>query len=245
MRRPTAKQIAGPTARTLALAMLDPYVRHAMTARSMTKAGLGEAWESVGVFDYAAELRTRGRAAESGNLADASHILAAQALTLDAVFTELARRSLQNVDRYLEASERLMRLALKAQAGSRATLETLARLHQPREQTVRHVHVNEGGQAIVTDEFHHHVGRAGNANDDKQCHEPHVAAEGCTPLLREDAARNALPMPGGQAKGAMQATRRPKPGRAKSNLNAFKHGARSAAMKALARELSQTDYGDL
>ncbi|OYU35259.1 MAG: hypothetical protein CFE35_09710 [Novosphingobium sp. PASSN1] len=43
---------------------------------------------------------------------------------------------------------RYMRLALKAQAACRSTLEALARLHQPREQTVKHVHVSEGGQAV-------------------------------------------------------------------------------------------------
>ncbi len=51
-----------------------------------------------------------------------------------------------------------MRLALKVKANSRATLETLAKLHQPREQTVRHVHVNEGGQAVVADNFHNYAG---------------------------------------------------------------------------------------
>jgi hypothetical protein len=34
-------------------------------------------------------------------------------------------------------------------------LEALAKLHQPREQTVKHVHVNEGGQTVVTDHFRH------------------------------------------------------------------------------------------
>lgn len=38
----------------------------------------------------------------------------------------------------------------------RATLEALAKLHQPREQTVKHVHVNEGGRAIVADQIHQH-----------------------------------------------------------------------------------------
>jgi hypothetical protein len=37
-------------------------------------------------------------------------------------------------------------------------LDTLAKLRQPREQTMRHVRVKEGGRAIVADEFHKHAG---------------------------------------------------------------------------------------
>lgn len=58
------------------------------------------------------------------------------------------------------ATETYARIAMKAQAQSRATLETLAKLHQPREQTVRHVHVNDGGQAVIADQLHHHGGAA-------------------------------------------------------------------------------------
>jgi hypothetical protein len=42
-----------------------------------------------------------------------------------------------------------MRLVLRAQANCRATLEALAKLHQPREKVVQHIQVNEGGQAIA------------------------------------------------------------------------------------------------
>lgn len=59
-----------------------------------------------------------------------------------------------NLGEYPQAMERYTRLALKAQGNCRATLEALAKLHQPREQTVKHVHVNEGGQAVVADHFH-------------------------------------------------------------------------------------------
>jgi hypothetical protein len=51
-----------------------------------------------------------------------------------------SRRSANNMGDYLEASERCMRLALKAQSNCRATSEALAELHQPREQIVKHVH---------------------------------------------------------------------------------------------------------
>ena len=74
----------------------------------------------------------------------ASRMLAAQAIALDSMFAELARRTANNMGEYVNAAERYGRLALKAQSNCRATLETLAKLHQPREQTVKHFHVNEG-----------------------------------------------------------------------------------------------------
>jgi hypothetical protein len=63
---------------------------------------------------------------------------------------------------YSQATERYARLALKAQANCRATLEALARLQQPREQTVKHVHINQGGQAVVADHFHTGAEKMGN-----------------------------------------------------------------------------------
>jgi hypothetical protein len=70
-----------------------------------------------------------------------------------------------------------MRLALKAQANCRATLETLGKLHQPREQTVKHVHVNEGGQAVVADHFHQHTGGKENGQSSEQPYATGTAGE--------------------------------------------------------------------
>ena len=85
-----------------------------------------------------------------------------------------ARRAANNMGEYINATERHGRLALKAQSNCRATLEALAKLHQPREQTVRHVHVNEGGQAVVADQFHLQIGGPENADRAEQPH-----ATGC------------------------------------------------------------------
>ena len=62
-----------------------------------------------------------------------------------------------------------MRLALKAQAQSRATIEALERLAHGREQTVKHVHVdNRGGQAVIADSVQ--AGGQGNRKNDEQSH---------------------------------------------------------------------------
>ena len=118
--------------------------------------------------DYTKQLTFTGNKVVAGELAFASRTLTAQALTLDPMFTEPARRSAANMGEYMEAAERYARLALKAQAASRATFEALAELHQPREQTVRHVHVkNEGGKAVIADHLHNHTCAAENAKSIK------------------------------------------------------------------------------
>jgi hypothetical protein len=55
----------------------------------------------------------------------------AQAVALNANFANLALRAQVNVGEYLDAAERYMCLALKAQGQCRATLETLALVKNP------------------------------------------------------------------------------------------------------------------
>ncbi len=147
--------------RALARAMFDPQARHATIAGSFAKPIIGNG-PQASVTEAHAALGEEVAKAAGGDLTIASRMLASQAVSLDAIFTELARRSSNNLGCYPETVERYMRLALKAQSACRSTLEALAKLHQPREQTVRHVHVNEGGQAIVADQFHHHSGGGEN-----------------------------------------------------------------------------------
>lgn len=141
-----------------ARAILGPDFRHAVSVSQVLKAQFGNLDGAPGFGDYADAIHARGDAAAKGELAFASRTLAAQAMTLDTIFTEMARRMALNMGEYLGATETYARIALKAQAQSRAALEALAKLHQPREQTVRHVHVNEGGKAVIADQFQNYVG---------------------------------------------------------------------------------------
>ncbi len=186
---------------TLARLALGPGPRHAAIGTSYASSLFGQNHElpitaSTGVIGDA---MAKGR---NGDKSLASDILAAQAVTLDTMFTELARRSAANMGEYLDASERYMRLALKAQANCRATLEALAKLHQPREQTVKHVHVNEGGQAVVADQFHQHTGVKENGKSVKQPHATGAAGESPA-LSRPDPIGQAMPSPGGEGEGAV------------------------------------------
>lgn len=193
------------TARTI----LGPDFRHAVSMSQVLKAQFGNIEGAPGYGDYADAIHAEGNAATKGQLAFASRTLAAQAMTLDTIFTEMARRMALNMGEYLGATETYARIALKAQAQSRATLETLAKLHQPREQTVRHVHVNEGGQAVIAEQFHHYAGGHRNA---KSAEQPHAAGTGAAcsgpAMLGHDAQGNGLPIPGDQGGEAMPDARR-------------------------------------
>lgn len=199
-------------AQAIARTVLEPQLRHAISASSFAGKMFGESLKEPGIMDYLGHLRTLATKAESGDLAIASRLLAAQAITLDSMFTELARRSALNMGEHLDAAERYGRLALKAQANSRATLEALAKLHQPREQTVRHVHVNEGGQAVIADQFHHHAGAAENGESNKQSHATGTAGSSAA-LPCADAGGDRVPIPGGERQSALQDARRDESGR--------------------------------
>jgi hypothetical protein len=201
---PGGKVRAGPT---VAGKLNSPFNRHGLTAmhfQGQMASGLPEA-DRPHMGDFADNYQERCTKMGDGDLGLAGRLLASQALTLDAIFTEMARRSGTNMGEYLNASERYMRLALKAQANSRAALEALAKLHQPREQTVRHVHINEGGQAVIADQFHNHTGGKENAKSNEQPHEQGALGPA---LPSPDPLGQPLPMSGDSGGEAMPLTRR-------------------------------------
>lgn len=190
----------------MARAMLDPYFRHTAVAVGSARKALGWGAGDDVAAAYPASIRDRCIKAEQGNLMEASHMLMAQALTLDTIFTELANSAVRSAS--VDATERFMRLALKAQANGRATLEALTKLHQPREQIVRHIHVNDGGQAVIADEFHHHAAAGGTGEN--YVGQPHATgtAGASTTLFGSDPVREAMPVPSREGQAALPHARR-------------------------------------
>lgn len=84
-----------------------------------------------------------------GKLVLSEALLTSQAIALDTIFAELARRAAINMGTYLETTERYLRLALKAQSQSRATLETLATIKNPPTVFAKQANINNGGQQQV------------------------------------------------------------------------------------------------
>ena len=200
-------------AQALARALLDPCIRHGFTAMPFIGSMLDKAIPLPGGGEMSGAVKTLATRAEAGDMSFVSRMLAAQALTLDAIFGEFTRRTALNMGTHFGAAERYARLALKAQSNSRATLEALAKLHQPREQTVRHIHVNEGGQAIVADQVHHYAGGAGSAEPFKQSHAARSAGQ-CTAMPCPDPEGRGLSVSDGEGPEAMPDARRHKPRRA-------------------------------
>lgn len=186
--------------------LTGPFTRHGF----VTGEACGRLVESLdgadkpGLTEYAWAIKEQADKAATGDLDASSALLMAQALSLDGIFTEYARIALVNVGKHMDASERYMRLALKAQANSRATLEALAKLHQPREQTVRHVHVNEGGQAVIADQFHNHAGGHRNAETAEQ---PHAQGTRGPTMLGHDAQGEGVPITSDQGRETVQDAR--------------------------------------
>lgn len=80
-------------------------------------------------LDLLVELRQAGDEAVAGKLDRYERMLASQALTLDCMFQNLAERA--GRQQTLPGLETLLRMALKAQSQSRATVEALAAIKNP------------------------------------------------------------------------------------------------------------------
>src|SRR3546814_16313517 len=74
------------------------------------------------IAESSAVLAEEIQQAMKGDLSLASRIFTSQAISLVALFTDMARRSGNNMGHYLDAADRYMRPALKAQAPFRSTL---------------------------------------------------------------------------------------------------------------------------
>jgi hypothetical protein len=88
-------------------------------------------YKDLSLMDMARELGDQGKAVNGGDFAAVERLLTAQVFTLNAMFSELARRASLNMGVHLSATEAYLRLALKAQSQCRATAESLAAIKNP------------------------------------------------------------------------------------------------------------------
>ena len=117
--------------------------RSALTATTYKAfAGGGDALE---VTDLMGELRKAGDEIVAGNMSRVEIMLTNQALTLDAIFNNMALRS--HKQETFKGIEVLMRLALKAQAQARSTAEALALLKNP-QPYIRQANIANGPQQV-------------------------------------------------------------------------------------------------
>lgn len=109
---------------------------------------------STGPVSILHALREKAAELDEGSLLQVEQMLLHQAITLQTIFTNMALRANEQQD--LSAANSLMQLALKAQSGSRATLQTLNDLKNPRPVFVRQTNVaqtqqvNNGGHEFMS-----------------------------------------------------------------------------------------------
>ena len=130
--------------RQLADLALDPMFGAAVIATSFGKPLSGET-DFTSVYEA---LHDRAKAVRGNKLASVEDMLTAQAAALHAIFLETARRSGANMGEYIQTSDTYMRLALKAQAQCRATLETLATIKSPPVVYARQANIANGPQQV-------------------------------------------------------------------------------------------------
>jgi hypothetical protein len=108
------------------LAMSAPLTGAAVALTFSTRT-VGE----LNLAETVSVLNAKVAAVHRGDLREAEAILTAQALALNAIFTEMAVYAGLNMKHSLDVGDRCLRLALKAQGQCRATFETLAAIKNP------------------------------------------------------------------------------------------------------------------
>lgn len=118
--------IEGKEHESSAKAMSSPEARAALTIQKFD--------DFLDVNALASEMRAQTAAIQSGDMARAEAMLAAQAHTLDALFCTMARRAHSNmVEGYTDAAERYFKLGLKAQGQCIRTIEAMSELKNPKQ----------------------------------------------------------------------------------------------------------------
>ena len=137
----TDADIAAFNDKLTARALSQPEVRAARTIQRFEG-------DSLDINAAADELRELVAEVQGGSMKRPEAMLVAQAHALDALFSSLAMRSHANSrEGYLDAADRYLRLALKAQAQAVRTIEALGELKNPRPVTfVRQANVAHNQQ---------------------------------------------------------------------------------------------------
>ncbi len=131
----TIKMEKGECKKTaFARTVMSPNTRHAITSEFFTSTTGGRDQQDTESTDN--EIQRRIENVKNGDMSDIEATLVAQTITLDAIFHEMAYRASLNMGEHLPATETYMRMALKAQAQSRCTIEALSEIKNPKSITI-------------------------------------------------------------------------------------------------------------
>lgn len=145
------EEIGKSRERKLTETQLSPTILNALTTQSFLKSLAGE----VDLTEAVEVMREKSDKILAGDLNELESTLTAQIVSLNAIFTNLARRSASKD--FLNQMETMMRLALKAQAQCARTAEILAAIKNPPIVYAKQANIAQGHQQInngVTSDAH-------------------------------------------------------------------------------------------
>ncbi len=128
--------------RQLAEVMLSADTSNAVTTQSFVKSIFG----AVDLTEALAVMKVKSERINAGDLTELESTLAAQVISLNTIFTVLAKRA--TTCEYLNQVETNLRLALKAQAQCAKTVEVLAAMKNPPVVFAKQANIAQGHQQI-------------------------------------------------------------------------------------------------
>ena len=123
---------------------LSATALNAMTARTFTQHITG----STDITETIATMHEKVNSVNNGNTSDLEATLTAQVSSLNAIYSEMARRAALNMGEHLQATESYMRLALKAQAQCARTIEVITAMKNPPVIFAKQANISNGIQQV-------------------------------------------------------------------------------------------------
>lgn len=103
---------------------------------------------SLDLQEMVAQMDQQTEAIKKARGGQTESILYSQALTLNAIFLEMARRAALNMNEHIHATEAYMRMALRAQNQVRLTLETINNIKNPPVVIAKQANIASGPQQV-------------------------------------------------------------------------------------------------
>jgi hypothetical protein len=152
MARTTTKAKKAPPAPTANMPEEKSVKAHELVLSPTIQSAAGiQAWSKFAgdadLVELVVDLREQVKQVQSGDMGGVEAMLYGQAMTLQTIFTNLARKA--QAQEYLKQFQVNLSLALKAQAQCRATLEALAEIKNPRPVAfVKQANISGGHQQV-------------------------------------------------------------------------------------------------
>lgn len=134
--------------------LAGPFATNAAVVKRLQQ-NLGN--DDISLSDYVGSAIKEAKKVNANNLAEIENYLFSQAISLNAWFAELSRRTVKLLDggaQYSEATEMYFKMAMKAQNQARMTLETLAKVKNPPKVFAEQANINLSGNQQVNNHAH-------------------------------------------------------------------------------------------